>query len=182
MKILHYTDRPAKNFSELYEQADMLISTGDLTLFDFPGLEDTQKKKPAFGVYGNHDSGSYLEPLSIINIHNTVYDFVGLRWGGWQGCLKYKETSAPMYTEAEAELFANTFPYVDVLLLHAGPKGMLDDPSDSVHVGSENIRRYVMDKKPKYVFCGHQYSDDSMESDGTKIYRTYGARIIEIPV
>lgn len=179
MKVLHYSDKTSANFIELYNQCDLLITTGDLTLFDFPGLEEVQIKKPAFGVYGNHDSGSYMEQLGIINLHNRVYEYAGLKWGGFQGCLKYKESNL-MYTEDDARIWADTFPYVDVLLLHAGPKGMLDDQSDEIHIGSENIRRYVIEKKPKFIFVGHQYSDDFMELGNTKIYRSFGARIVEI--
>lgn len=179
MKILHCSDKKAPNFAELYRQCDVLVSTGDLSIFDFPELADRTDKKPAFGVYGNHDSGQYLESLRIENLHNRVVEFSEMKWGGFQGCLKYKNSDL-MYTEEDAKFFADTFPYVDVLLLHAGPFAMLDDPSDPVHIGSENIRRYVLEKKPKLIFCGHQYSDGEMEEGATKIYRTYGARIIEI--
>lgn len=179
MKILHYSDRGVTNFLELYQQADILISTGDLTFYDFIGLQDVPVKKPALGVYGNHDSGNYMNNLGIFDLHNKIVEYGGMKWGGWQGCLRYKNTSAPMFTEEEAKIFADTFPYVDVLLLHAGPKGMLDDPSDDVHVGSENIRRYVTEKQPRFIFCGHQYSNDFLEVNTTKIFRTYGARIID---
>jgi uncharacterized protein len=181
MKFMHYSDKAVHTFDELYSQCDVLVSTGDLTLFDFGTLGDLSVKKPAFGVYGNHCSGQYLEKLGIVNLHNTMVEWSGLKWGGFQGCLKYKE-SALMYTEDDARIFADSFPYVDILLLHAGPKGMLDDPSDTVHIGSEHIARYVIEKKPKIVFVGHQYSDDYMEYNSTKLYRSYGARIIEIAV
>jgi uncharacterized protein len=178
VKILHYSDKHSPNFSSLYAECDLLFSTGDLTLFDFPGLEQINIKKPSFGVYGNHDSGTYLEELGIINLHNKVVEWNGLTLGGFQGCLKYK--NAPlMFVEEEAKEFADNFPYVDILLLHAGPKDILDDPSDDVHIGSENIKRYVLDKKPKYIFCGHQYSDDFLDLGETKVYRTYGARLVE---
>lgn len=179
MKILHYSDRIASNFMDLYSQCDVLVTTGDLTTQDFHGLENIVNKKMALGVYGNHDSGNYMENLGIINLHNKVYEFGGSKWGGFQGCLKYKD-SPVMYTEQEAKLWADTFPFVDILLLHAGPFGMLDDPSDKIHLGNLDIRRYVLEKKPKVVFCGHQYSDDFMDLGVTKLYRTYGARIIEI--
>lgn len=179
MKILHYSDRQSTEFLNLYQNCDVLVTTGDLNYFDFAGLEDIKNKKPAFGVYGNHDSGNYLESLGIINLHNKIYQYAGLKWGGFQGCIKYKD-SPLMYTEEEAKQWADNFPYVDILLLHAGPKGMLDDPSDIIHTGSESVRRYVLEKKPKYIFVGHQYSDGFMEEKETKIYRTYGARVIEI--
>ncbi|EKD65471.1 MAG: metallophosphoesterase [uncultured bacterium] len=179
MKILHYSDKATNNFIKLYSQCDVLVSTGDLSFFDFAGLADIQNKKPAFGVYGNHDSGNYMESLGIINLHNRVYELAGYKWGGFQGCIEYKD-SPLMYAEEEAKLWAETFPHVDILLLHSGPKGMLDDLSDKIHSGSESVRNYVLMKKPKYVFVGHQYSDGFMEIEGTKLYRTYGARIIDL--
>jgi Icc-related predicted phosphoesterase len=179
MKILHYSDRNSPDFYNLYNQCEVLVVTGDLTVFDFPGLEIEQNRKPAFGVYGNHDSGQYFEELGITNLHKKIIEFNGLKWGGFQGCIKYKETGI-MYSEEEAREWAKSFPYVDVLLLHAGPKGLLDDPSDPVHIGSEAIRQYVLDKKPKYVFCGHQYDNAEMKLEATQIYRSFKARIIDI--
>lgn len=180
MRVLHYSDRKSLEFSNLYKTCDLLITTGDLTRLDFGEFEIIPHSKPAFGVYGNHDDGcSYLEDFGIVNVHNKVVEFNGLKVGGFQGCLKYNARSI-QYTEEEAKAFADTFPYVDILILHAGPKDMLDDPSDSVHVGSEHIKRYVLEKKPKLIFCGHQYSDGFMELEGIKVYRTYGARVIDI--
>lgn len=179
MTVLHYSDRASPEFPDLYRQADVLVVTGDLTLWDFPGLQEFPEKKPEFGVYGNHDSGQYFEPLGITNLHWKTAELGGFTWGGFQGCLKYKDTGI-MYTEEEARDFSDRFPRVDVLLLHAGPAGMLDDPSDVVHCGSESLHRYVLEKRPRVVFCGHQYSDASLVVGATTIHRTYGARLIEI--
>lgn len=179
MKVLHYSDKVDPEFLNLYRECDVLITTGDLSLFDFPGLEDIKDKKPTFGVYGNHDSGNYMDQLGITNAHNKVVEWNGFKIGGFQGCIKYKE-SPLMYTAEEAKVWAESFPYVDILLLHAGGRGLLDDPSDEIHTGNEDIRQYILDKKPKFVFCGHQYSEAEMEIDGIKIYRAYGARTVEI--
>lgn len=137
MKILHYSDTSDLNFENLYDQVDLLISRGDLTLFDFGPLPKKKNKKPAFGVYGNHDSGSYLKELRIINLHNKVYEYLGMTWGGWKGCPRYKKPGGAQFSEEEARIWSQSFPALDILLLHASPKDMLDDPSDSVHIGSE---------------------------------------------
>lgn len=179
MKVLHYSDKNSIYFTKLYKDADVLISTGDLNLFDFPTLEDEEVKIPAFGVYGNHDSGNYMDQLGITNLHRKTTLWNDLIIGGFQGCLRYKNSDL-MFNEQEAKEFADNFPYVDILLLHAGPKGLLDDPRDEVHIGSENVRVYVDKKKPRYIFCGHQYSDAELIYGETHIFRTYGARIIEI--
>lgn len=180
MKILHYSDKSDPEFLQKYQECDVLICTGDLTQFDFVGLQQVTTKKPSFGVYGNHDSGAYLEYLEIINLHNKVYEWNGLKWGGFQGCPRYKQRGGPQFTEAEALQWEQTFPQVDMLLLHAGPKDMLDDPSDEVHIGSEAVRKYVLEKNPKYIFCGHQYSNAELKTDKTTIFRTYGSRYISI--
>ena len=180
MKILHYSDKGSEDFLSLYSQCDLLITTGDLRFRDFAGFDAFPKDKPAFGIYGNHDDGcNYLENNGIENVHNKIVDLNGLKIGGFQGCPKYN-TREMQYTEKEAQAFTDNFPYFDILLLHAGPYGLLDDPSDPVHVGSKHIRRYVEEKSPRFVFCGHQYSNDETEYNSIKLFRTYGARIIEI--
>ena len=178
MRILHYSDHGTPEFRTLYDTCDLLVTTGDLEYYDFPTLEELPNKKPAFGVYGNHDSGNYMEMLGIINLHMKVYTFAGLRWGGFQGCLRYKEGSM-QFSEEEAEAFARDFPSVDVLLLHAPPFGMLD-AQDPVHVGSKAIRRYIEEKQPRYVFCGHLYEPAQATFGKTEIIRGYNANILEL--
>jgi len=180
MKVLHYSDKGVDDLMLLYKEADLLITTGDLRFNDFSALELTDRRIPSFGVYGNHDDGcSYLRDNQIENIHNRVMEYKGMKIGGFQGCPRYNQREM-QYSEEEAKVFADTFPYVDILILHAGPLGLLDDPSDSVHIGSKNIRRYVDEKGPRYVFCGHQYSDEGLDYGKTKVFRTYGARIVDV--
>lgn len=176
MKILHYSDKASTELPNLYQECDMLFATGDLTIFDFFNLSE----KVMFGVYGNHCSGKYFDEIGIINSHLTIYEWRGFRIGGFEGCVRYKEAGGPQYTQDEARQMLADFPRVDILLLHAPPAGLLDDPKDPVHVGFQATRDYIDRHKPKYVFCGHLYENAEMEYNGTKIYRTYGARIIEI--
>lgn len=180
MKVLHYSDIGDPSILDLYKQADLFITTGDLRFTDFPGIELHQPKIPSFGVYGNHDDGcNYLETNKIENVHNKIVEWNGLKIGGFLGCPRYNSREM-QYSLQEAEIFANNFPYVDILILHAGPEGLLDDSGDPVHKGSKAIKRYVDEKKPKYIFCGHQYSNEEMDYNGVKVYRTYGARLIDI--
>lgn len=179
MTVCHFSDRSDPNFLSQYRECDVLITTGDLTYPDLSSILTVSPKKPAFGVYGNHDSGQYLEELGIENLHLRVVEWNGMTLGGFQGCLRYKKGDL-QYTEEEAQAFYQTFPHVDILLLHAGGKDMLDDPSDTVHIGSEWIAAYIREKKPSVVFCGHQYSNDQMQVNSSQIFRTYGSRLIPI--
>lgn len=179
MKILHYSDIGDKNFLERYKKADILVTTGDLTTFDFLGLEDIKDEKPRIGVYGNHDTPGYMEKYGIGNLHLKTININGLIWGGFQGSRAYKEKGEFQFYEDEAKDFYLNFPKVDMLLLHVGPKGMLDAP-DEVHRGSEYMARYVLEKKPKIVMLGHDHSNAEMEVGETKLIRTFGLREMEI--
>ncbi|MBP9700124.1 hypothetical protein KBD71_02485, partial [Candidatus Woesebacteria bacterium] len=177
MTVCHYSDRSNPLFLSHYRTCDILITTGDLTYPDLSGILNETQKKPAFGVYGNHDSGQYLEELGIENLHLRRVEWNGLTLGGFQGCLRYKKGDL-QFSEEEAKDFYLSFPRVDILLLHAGGKDILDDPSDDVHIGSEWIAAYIREKQPSVVFCGHQYSNDQMQVNNTQIFRTYGSRLI----
>jgi Icc-related predicted phosphoesterase len=180
MKVLHYSDHGSTDFMSLYKECDVLFTTGDLNYTDLVYLQYCNDEKPRFGVYGNHDSGNYMDNFQIINVHNKVVEFNSIKIGGFEGCLKYKDTGI-LFEEKDAEEFYLHFPAVDILLLHAGPEGFLDDGNDPVHKGSTFIRKYVIKKNPRFVFCGHQYSHAEMKCGNTQIFRTYGARIIDIP-
>jgi len=180
MKILHYSDQGDPNIRNLFSQADILVTTGDLSIFDLRAIEDLIPNKPCFGVYGNHCVPGYLEELKIINLHLKVYQWKGLLWGGFQGCPRYKDGGGPQFTDAEARIALVNFPRVDVLLLHAAPLGLLDTPNDPVHIGSQAVRDYVDKTKPKVIFCGHDSPNMELDYQGIKIYRTHQSRIIGI--
>ncbi len=180
MKILHYSDQSEPNLKELFLQSDMLFSTGDLSIFDFREIESIISQKPSFGVYGNHCNPGYLEQLGILNVHLKIYKWKDLLIGGYQGCLRYKSGGGPQFTEEEAQRDLATFPYVDMLLLHAAPFGLLDTPGDEVHVGSKAVRQYVDTNKPKFIFCGHDSPTEILEYNGTSIFRTHQSKLINI--
>jgi len=180
MKILHYSDQKDDRLRELFIQADAMFVTGDLSIFHFNGIEDIISSKPSFGVYGNHCSIGYLEKLGIKNVHLKVNEWNGLKIGGFEGCLRYKSGGGPQFSEEEAKDSLTEFGAVDILLLHAAPFQMLDTPGDIVHTGSKEVRSYIERARPKYIFCGHESPSMEKDFDGTKIFRTHGARIIEI--
>lgn len=180
MKILHYSDQKDINLREYFIQADVMFVTGDLSIFHFHGIMDIISSKPSFGVYGNHCCPGYLEELGIKNVNLRVDDWNGLRIGGFEGCLRYKPSGGPQFTEEAARDGLANFEAVDILLLHAAPFQLLDTPGDIVHTGSKEVRNYVDKVHPKYIFCGHDSPSMEKDFNGTKIFRTHGARIIEI--
>lgn len=180
MKILHYSDQGDDQIKNLFQKADALFSTGDLSIFDFSSIEKDISLKPCFGIYGNHCTPGYLEKLGIQNMHLKTTSLEGLIIGGYQGCLRYKVGGGPQFTEEEALADLKDFPFVDILLLHAAPFGLLDTPDDVVHTGSHGVREYVERASPKYIFCGHDSPSTDMNHNGTKLFRTHKSKIIEI--
>ncbi|MEK7652273.1 MAG: metallophosphoesterase [Patescibacteria group bacterium] len=185
MKILAIADRPARlSIKEIVKtnNIDMIITLGDLDLDQIRELEDIQSI-PKLGVYGNHDSGTYMEPLGIQNMHLKTFEFKGFVFGGFEGCVRYKESSAPMFTQEEAMVLMKDCSYVDVFLAHCPPFGINDDQSETAHTGFIALKNYLDQKQPKYFLHGHTYPSGEKlvtEYAGTKIIYVYQDQIIEL--
>src|SRR5438132_361175 len=106
MKILAIADRSPKIDiiqTVKTESIDLIITLGDLVREDLLPLSQIADI-PKIGIYGNHDSGTYMPELGIWDMHLKIWDFKGLRFGGFQGCVRYKENpDAIMYRQEEAD-------------------------------------------------------------------------------
>ena len=160
MKILAIADRPPKERIKLILEnnpINMICTLGDLEqnyLYDIELVTSI----PKLGVYGNHDSGTYIETLGITNMHLKTLEFGGLVFGGFEGCVRYKnDPNAKMYTQEEAYEMLKDFPYVDVMLSHCPPFGVNDEPEEVAHQGFKALTDYLLLKKPKYLLHGHTY-------------------------
>ncbi len=186
MKILAVADRPPmENISEILNNnpVDIICTLGDLELTELSGLENIIHI-PKLGVYGNHCSGMYFEPLGITNMHLKTFEFEGLLFGGFEGCVRYKNNPyAKMYTQEEAVELLKDFPYVDVMLVHCPPFGVNDEPNEVAHQGFKALRTYVEEKKPKYLFHGHTYPNNETmitKLGDTEIIYVYRDKLIEL--
>jgi len=164
MNILAISDRPARSGIRSLVQnnaIDLICTLGDLEYGDLQELE-LITNIPKIGVYGNHDSGAYFEPLGIKNMHLNTFEYQGITFGGFQGCVRYKENpDAIMYTQEEAQAMFKDFPRVDVMLAHCPPYGINDDTTEISHTGFTGLREYLERAKPKYLFHGHTYPQAS---------------------
>ena len=186
MKTLVIADRnPHINISEVvrHESIELIITLGDLTREDILGLEQVHQI-PKIGVYGNHDSGNYMTELGIQDMHLKTWDYQGLKFGGFQGCVRYKENpDAIMYTQEEAANMMAGFPYVDVFLSHCPPYGINDEPDEISHQGLIGLRKYLDEQKPKVWLHGHTYPTEETiirQHDSTRIEYVYKYRVLEI--
>ncbi len=186
MKILAISDRPPKqSIRSILEQSpiDLICTLGDLDQMMLQELESVTHL-PKIGVYGNHDSGMYFEPLGIQNMHLKTFEHGGITFGGFEGCVRYKnDPYAKMYTQEEAIELLKDFPRVDVMLVHCPPYGINDEPNEIAHQGFHALHTYVETKKPTYLFHGHTYPKaESMVTrfGDTEIVYVYGEKIIDI--
>lgn len=160
MKILAISDRPPREKIKSIlnkDSVELICTLGDLDQFSLTELKKITNI-PKLGIYGNHDSGMYFEPLGITNLHLKTFEFNGFLFGGFEGCVRYKnDPYAKMYTQIEAIELLKNFPRVDVMLAHCPPYGVNDEPEELAHQGYEALREYLEQKKPKYLLHGHTY-------------------------
>lgn len=184
MRILAIADRsPEKPIEEILAEhhIDIIVTLGDLEMSQIRSLELIDL--PKLGVYGNHCSGMYMPALGIENMHMKTKKVQEVIFGGFEGCVKYKESSAKMYTQEEASRMLATLPKVDIMLVHCPPYGVNDDPSEISHTGYIGLREYVEREQPKYLFHGHTYPKEHERiamMGNTKIIYVFGSKIIEI--
>jgi Icc-related predicted phosphoesterase len=185
MKILVIADRnPHINIEEVVtkENIELVITLGDLTREDILGLERVTHI-PKIGVYGNHDSGNYMGGLGIWDMHRKIWSFNGLSFGGFQGCVRYKDNpDAIMCTQAEATQLMQGYPRVDVFLSHCPPRG-INDEEEIAHQGFDALREYLDIQKPSVWLHGHTYPTDETiikQHGPTRIEYVFKYRIIEL--
>jgi Icc-related predicted phosphoesterase len=159
MKVLAIADKnPHINLPAVINEngVELVITLGDLVREDLLPLQQVTNL-PKIGVYGNHDSGSYMPELGIWDMHLKTWDFNGLRFGGFQGCVRYKENpDAIMYTQEQAEQMMMGFPPVDVFISHCPPRG-INDEEEIAHQGFNALRSYIDRTQPKVWLHGHTY-------------------------
>lgn len=135
------------------------------------------------------DDLSSMKNVKIIN--NKLIKFNKIKIGGlkyfvdtcWVKEFKPSDYSKKMKKAGKetkkVEKILKKFDYVDILLCHQPPYGILDKVNfpgapknwKNKHAGSQVILGYIKDKKPKYVFCGHIHEGEGMKKLGkTKIY------------
>lgn len=185
MKALVIADRgPQINFREVIDEhkIDLVVTLGDLERHDLLGLA-TIHDVPKIGVYGNHCSGTYMAELGIMNMHMATWQFGGVTFGGFQGCVRYKENpDAIMYHQEEAAHMLSHFPPVDVIVCHCPPRG-INDENEVAHQGFDGLRSYIDRTPPRVLLHGHTYpTDDTMvrQHGPTRIEYVHKWRVVDL--
>lgn len=185
MKALVIADRgPNIDFRQVIDDnaVGLVVTLGDLERHDLLYLASIHDV-PKIGVYGNHCSGNYMDEIGIMDMHMATWQYGGLTFGGFQGCVRYKENpDAIMYTQEEAARMFATFPPVDIMLCHCPPRG-INDEDEIAHQGFDGLRAYIERTPPKVLLHGHTYpTEESMvhQFGATRIEYVYKWRIVEL--
>ena len=164
----------------LERDVDLVLCLGDLSRVDLEPLADA--RLPKLGVHGNHD-GAYMAALGVTDLHLRRAEIDGVSFAGFEGCVRYRD-GPHQYTQEEATVLARGLPPADVLVCHAPPAGINDEPGDLAHEGFEGLREWVRANVPRLVLHGHTHPRPGggiRRVGPVKVLHVSGARIVEVP-
>lgn len=161
------------------ERPELVITLGDLDAWQLAGLAEWEGAK--MGVYGNHDR-AYLPDLGVSDLHAATLEWRGLRWGGLEGCRRYKLGPPFMHSDQEVAALMRAFPPVDVMLTHCPPEGINDSPYQETHRGWPGLRAWMERCPPQVLLHGHAYPERPVERHGsTRVIYVSGWASVLLP-
>jgi Icc-related predicted phosphoesterase len=140
---------------------DLLLAAGDLPWGYLESLVDLLGV-PAVYVPGNHDprTGRGVGPRGMLDLDGRVATVGGLRIAGLGGSVRYND-GLHQYTQREYDRRARRLVKdagragaVDVLLTHAPPLGLGDEP-DPPHAGIRALHGVLERLRPTWHLHGH---------------------------
>jgi Icc-related predicted phosphoesterase len=165
-----------------HHRPDAVVLLGDL---DPEWLDPLSRfaDLPVLGVYGNHDDGSYLEARNTTDLHLSCADVGDLRFAGFEGCVRYKHDVPLQYSQREASKLARRIPAADILLSHAPPRGVHEEPDDRAHEGFDALRAYIEAVQPRLAIHGHTPAPPRrpVRIGDTQVIHVVGAQLVEVP-
>lgn len=184
VRVLAVADEEVPGFESRARDlhVDLLLGAGDLPWGYLEAVAELVAA-PAVFVPGNHDPAptpSARGPRGFLDADQGVLDVAGLRIAGLGGCVRYNR-GANQHTQAEYDVRARrlvkaarrTGPgTVDVLLTHAPPLGLGDEPDPS-HLGIEALHGVIDALRPTWHLHGHIHPYGLRKDD-----RTLGATTI----
>jgi Icc-related predicted phosphoesterase len=142
-------------------RVDLVLAAGDLPWSYLETLVSMVDAPAAF-VPGNHDPSTAdgVGPQGLENLDGRVLTVGGLRIAGLGGCVRYND-GLHQYTQREYDRRARRLVKdarkagpVDVLLTHAPPLGLGDEP-DRCHVGISALHGVLEALRPAWHLHGH---------------------------
>jgi uncharacterized protein len=161
----------------------LIITLGNLNPEDITVLK-TLRSIPKIGVYGNSCNGTYMNELGIWNMHLKLWDYLGFRFGGFEGAIGHRTDEERFrYSQHEAVLMLDGYPKVDIFISHYPPYGVNDLSEDVSKRGFMAMREYLDRVKPKVWIHDHMPIDQNNEVfkvGNTRIEHVSGHKLINI--
>jgi Icc-related predicted phosphoesterase len=183
MRLLAIADQPpVLPLSALVEahRPELVVTLGDLDadLLDPLGRYDL----PIVGVYGNHDDGRYLGAANATDLHLATATVGEIVFAGFEGCVRYRPGAPLQYGQHEASRMLRRLPRADVLLSHAPPAGVHEEPDDRAHEGFAGLRAYIESHHPRLSLHGHTPAPPraAVRLGATTVIHVVGHRLVEI--
>ncbi len=165
--------------------------------------EDTRDKAKEIGLKLPFLYNNLIKMPRVRILNNRVDNLNGIRIGGLNYFLdvswveEFKPSNYKMIMRnakretKKAEHILKRFGKIDILLCHQPPYGILDKVNSNKapkhwlgkHAGSKTVLKYIKQKKPKYIFCGHIHEGRGMKKVGeTQVYNlgVCGYKLLEI--
>ncbi|RLF76142.1 YfcE family phosphodiesterase [Thermococci archaeon] len=176
------------------EDFDLLLIAGDITNFQGRGkaseILDILERvgKPMFSIMGNCDGRDVLDLLEEkgISLHDKRLEFGGTGFVGFGGSNKTPFSTIWEFDDRELlKSLMRNYREGDVLLVHTPPYGTkVDRIYTGRHVGSKGLRRFIEEKQPPLVICGHIHEARGVDEIGRTLvvnpgplFRSYYAMI-----
>ena len=119
-------------------------------------------------------------PTSIKDLHLTVHEHNELKYGGFNGCGRYKPRGNFLYEQEGVEKALEAFPPVDVFIAHNSPH-LIHQRDDDVHVGFTAFNAYIERARPQVFIHGHQHVNAESMVAATRVIGVFGQRWIQMP-
>ncbi|USS40083.1 metallophosphoesterase [Thermococcus aggregans] len=183
MRIIAVTDihGKANKVRELLEhlkgqEFDLILIAGDIT--HFGGRESAYNilkefldfGKSFYAVMGNCDGRDVLELLEELNIglHGKRVEFNGVGITGIGGSNITPFSTIWEFSEEEIwEILTRNYKDGDIILSHVPPKDTnVDKTFVGTHAGSKSLRKFIEEKQPPLVICGHIHEGTGIDKIG----------------
>ena len=159
--------------------ADILLSLGDIHSATIERAADFFMPERVLAVRGNHESPCVPLPRWVEYLHGRTVEAFGLRFGGIDGCWRYKKTGSFLYTQEEARSVLQALSPVDVLISHNSPASY-HERDDGPHQGFEAITEYIDLHTPALALHGHQHINAQTRRGTTLIAGVWGWAVFEL--
>ena len=158
---------------------DLMIGCGDIHEEVLLETAEASGCRRILAVKGNHDSNaSFRGPIE--SLHLKIRSYLGVSFGGLNGCWRYKPRGNFLYEQEEVEELLACFPAVDVFVGHNSPAGV-HERGDMVHVGFTGVLAYIKRARPGLMLHGHQHSNSETGVSATRVVGVFGFRMVEYP-